>query len=255
VQQAKGATEKVIAATRELRQSIMRHFFTYGAASPVMAENAELKETQVGRVPAHWDVTHLENIAELTSGGTPSKSRPEMWSGNIPWASPKDLKMPRLRDTKDHLSESGVERGSRLASAGTILVVIRGMILAKNVPIALVEVPMAFNQDLKAIHAGPSVNAEYLFYALSWLKGALAPEIGTSAHGTRRIGTSALARLPIPLPPWREQEEIAETLRAVDRKLETEKARGRALATLFAALLAELMTGRGHVMQTETGSV
>ena len=150
VQQAKEATERVIAATRELKKSLMRHLFTYGPVPLQEAGRVPLKETEIGPVPEHWEIVRLGDIADLLSGGTPSRARADWWEGPIPWASPKDLKRSRLRSTIDHVSEEAARSGSHVAPSGTIFVVIRGMILAREIPLALIDVPMAFNQDIKA---------------------------------------------------------------------------------------------------------
>jgi len=244
VQRAKEATEKVIAATRQLKQSLMRHLFTYGPVSFDQAEQIPLIETSIGNVPAKWGIANLGSVAELTSGGTPSKAQPEFWTGTIPWASPKDLKLPRLHDTEDHISGSGLAQGSRLVPPGTLFVVVRGMILSRDVPVAMAMVPMAFNQDMKAIVAGPNLIADYLLYALNASKGSLAPQIGTSAHGTRRISTSALESLQVPLPTIFEQREIAAYLSALDAKVAAEESRKSAIESLFGSLLNGLMTGQ-----------
>lgn len=158
--------------------------------------------------PEGWQTARLDAVADLLSGGTPSKSRPESWTGPIPWASPKDMKRLRLSDTADHVSEEAAKTGSRIVPAKTIFVVIRGMILAKALPVAMAEVPMAFNQDMKAIIARPRIDPDYLLYALASRRDALAREIGTSAHGTRRLGSSSLEALQIPIPPRNEQRAI-----------------------------------------------
>jgi len=48
------------------------------------------------------------DIAEFSSGGTPSKS---LWDGSIPWVSAKDMKRFRLDDTEDHVTQAGVTSG------------------------------------------------------------------------------------------------------------------------------------------------
>lgn len=211
------------------------------------ADKVPLKETEVGRVPEHWEMRQLQTVADLVSGGTPSKGRADYWNGLIPWASPKDMKRPRLHDTEDHISQVAAEDGSRVVPAGSLFIVIRGMILANDLPIALAMVPMAFNQDMKAILPKSEVDPEYLLYALVFHKSRLIPEIGTSAHGTKRIGTAAVSELLLPLPPLAEQKQIAAALCVVDRKMEVERGRKTAFDSLFKSLLHNLMTGKVRV--------
>jgi type I restriction enzyme S subunit len=244
VQRAKQQTEQVIAAAQELKRSLMTHLFTLGLVSPSDGPSYEVADTEIGRMPAHWSVVALGSVATLASGGTPSKQRADWWSGPVPWASPKDIKTSRLRDTQDHITLEAAHESSRIVPPGTLLVVIRGMILAKDVPVALTDVSMALNQDLKAVVPKPEVDAEFLLYALQRAKPRLRREIGTSAHGTRRIGTQALERLPIPFPPRDEQKRIAKALVAVDQKIAAEEERRDALRTLFDSLLHDLMTAR-----------
>lgn len=68
VQQAKEATEKVIEATRQLKASLMKHLFTYGPVPFDQADQVELKETDVGDLPATWQETKLGEIAFFKNG-------------------------------------------------------------------------------------------------------------------------------------------------------------------------------------------
>ena len=45
------------------------------------------------KVPPHWAICRLGDLAlTITGGGTPSKTHPAYWGGDIPWASVKDMK-------------------------------------------------------------------------------------------------------------------------------------------------------------------
>jgi type I restriction enzyme S subunit len=61
------------------------------------------------------------------------------------------------------------------------------------------------------------------------------------------LSAQILNGLPIPLPPFPEQREIARILSAVDRKIEAEEKRKAALQALFRTTLHRLMTGQVRV--------
>lgn len=238
IQTAKKARQRELALERERKAALMKYLFTHGTRGEAT------KQSEIGEIPESWAVTPLNLIADLFSGGTPSKSRPEWWKGSIPWVSTKDLKKPRLSDVTDHITAEAVQEGSRLVPANSLFVGIRGMILAKGIPVCLATVPMAFNQDVKAVVPRKGISPDFLLYAMNFFKSALTRHIGTSAHGTKRISGDAIATLGIPLPPAGEQKLIANTLTACDEKLVALSQELTLLSELFNALLEELMTGK-----------
>jgi type I restriction enzyme S subunit len=241
IQRAIEVEEKLVATTRELKQSAMRQLFTHGLRGEPQ------KETEIGPVPQSWEILPLEAVCTFASGGTPSKANPEFWSGRIPWASPKDLKRPRLADVQDHISQAGLEAGSTLVPPGSLFVVIRGMILMRDVPVALTEVAMAFNQDMKAILPGKRVAGEFLLYAFECFKGMLFQKIGRSAHGTRTLFSSEIARFLVPIPPLSMQQEITTILQTIDRKISIHERKRTTLQDLFKTMLHKLMTAEIRV--------
>jgi type I restriction enzyme S subunit len=66
IQDAIAAQEDVIAAARQFKRSLMQRLFTYGPGR----EPAETKETEIGEIPAHWEVVELgELIGEGPQNG------------------------------------------------------------------------------------------------------------------------------------------------------------------------------------------
>src|SRR5579872_5005728 len=143
----------------------------------------------------------LGDCVTFLSGGTPSKSNPAYWAGDIPWVSCKDMKTDRIFDAEDHVSGQGLANGTRLIKQGTVLIVVRGMILAKAFPVAVAMRELTFNQDLKAVKCSPILDDRFLFY---WLKSKTHEILGLAdeaAHGTKRLQTDRLQNLEIDVPP------------------------------------------------------
>lgn len=241
LQQAIATQDKQIATTRELKQATMAQLFTRGI------HGEPQKETEIGFIPSSWTVESLGNLCAFASGGTPSKSDPNLWKNEIPWASPKDFKRPRLHDTKDHVSRASIGKGTNLTPVGSVMIVVRGMILAKDVPVALVEAPMAFNQDVKAMIPCKRLNAEFLLYSLEARKHDLFQRIGTAAHGTRSLLAHELTSFAIALPDKGQQIAIGGALSTLDKKFVHHQRKRAALDDLFQTLLHKLMTAEIRV--------
>ena len=160
-----------------------------------------------------WAEVRLDEISTFSSGGTPSKANEGYWNGDIPWVSGRDMKSTRLLDSFLHISRSAVEESStRLAPAGTLLVLVRGMGLAHGAQITELMVPCAFNQDIKGIHVDPSVIPRYLLFALRNRINSSDSVLSNAAHGTLKIDSGELRKLTIPVPAMEEQHRVVNTI-------------------------------------------
>lgn len=171
--------------------------------------------------PDGWQVETLGALGKWLSGGTPSKKRSDFWNGEIPWISAKDMKVPRIFDTIDHVTEEALDNGARTAPAGAVLLVIRGMILAHTLPVALAKRRVAFNQDLKACVLRDGVEGEFLLMWLKSQQSRLLSITSESTHGTKTIPTKALFAEQIALPSPGEQRAIAQVLSDADALIES----------------------------------
>lgn len=153
-------------------------------------------------LPKGWEWVRLgELFNSIASGGTPSKSNPDFWNGDIPWASVKDLgKDKYISKTQDYISHQGLDAGSKLADEGDILICTR-MGLGK---IGIASCPVAFNQDLKSVKLTSGVSLDFFFntYSTVKIKGT-----GTTVEGIKQ---EQLLNYVIGLPSGNEQHQIVE---------------------------------------------
>lgn len=148
-----------------------------------------------------WVPVALGDLGKWVGGGTPSKAVSRYWNGDIPWVSPKDMSTWRIDDAEDHISEEAITKSStRLVPVGSVLVVTRSGILRNTVPSAVTNVPVAINQDIKALEVdGPwsgSLIALVMRQASEQLRQACV-KTGTTVES---IDLDALKAMPITLP-------------------------------------------------------
>ena len=236
------AQKKCEDAAMNLKRAAMRTLFTRGLHGETQ------KETEIGLVPESWKPKNILELCEIWSGGTPRKSVREYWGGKIPWVSGKDLKSPSLDDAIDHVTAEGVEAGSRVAPTESVLLLVRGMGLAKDLPVAVINRPMAFNQDVKALVSRGDYPGRFLRSAIYEGKARLLNQIVSSAHGTMTLNLNDVENFKVPCPQDAfEAEEIVAVLDAIDRKIDLHRRKRAVLDDLFKALLHKLVMGEIRV--------
>jgi len=127
---------------------------------------------------------------------------------------------------------------------GSLLMVVRGMILARAFPVALTTREVTINQDMKALLPFEARMKEYLLVALRACEQEVLDAIEHSTHGTCKLETEFLRNLIIPVPPLNEQGRIVakvDQLMALVDRMETQvAASGSAATNLLEAFVAEL---------------
>lgn len=162
-------------------------------------------------IPIHpdWPMVKLGDVVSYSSGGTPSKANESYWIGDIPWVSAKDMKFDVLSDASTHVSKVAVkESATKIAPAGSLLILVRGMGLANGIPICELTRPCAFNQDVKAMKPHESINSTFLRVMLKQEEPQFRKILETAAHGTLKINTDDLSEIKFPLPPLATQQAI-----------------------------------------------
>jgi type I restriction enzyme S subunit len=205
----------LIELLKEKRQALITHSITKGLDPTVKMKDSGVE--WIGEIPEHWELSKLAYATREAGGKTPDTMNNAYWGGGVPWVSPKDMKRPEISDAIDKITDVAVaECGMKLFEPGTILVVVRGMILAHSFPVAELKVPATINQDMKALEPDSRVRPAFLRLLLETAKNyVVSVLVAEAAHGTRVLTTDVWRQLPALLPPIVEQDQILDELKRV----------------------------------------
>ena len=211
-------------------------------------------------LPRGWTIQRIKHVASFTGGGTPSKAVDEYWGGTIPWVSPKDMKVFRIRESQDYITEAAVASSAcNLVAAGATLMVVRSGILQHTIPVAINDVPVCLNQDMKALLPEAGTVSEYLAYVVQGLNDRLLDEWVKQGATVESIEHDSMANTPIPVPPTDHQLAIASYLDAETARIDAlvdEKERCMGLLLELRASVVREMTAGCDVAgpRVETGN-
>ena len=242
------AKQRILDLLAEKRKAIIASAVTRG-----IDPKAKLRDSGVpwlGEIPEHWPLVPLRYLVSFLSGGTPDKGNAAFWvGGTIPWVSPKDMKVELIDDSEDHITEEAIDgSATRLVPVGSILIVVRGMILAHTLPVAMTAGPITINQDIKALVCGDRLLPDFLRIVLAGQSRLLLSLTDSSAHGTKKMETEVLQQLEVPVPALDEQRAIVEHIARETAKLDAVRAATERTIALLrerrAALIAAAVTGQ-----------
>ena len=174
-------------------------------------------------LPLGWVRTTLGSLGTWVGGGTPSKSNSSFWTkGTIPWVSPKDMKVDRIVDSEDHITVEAIKQSStQLVPKDSVLVVTRSGILQRTLPVAVNQLPVTMNQDLKALLPTSLVTSGYCSNYLRYSSQQILRDCCKDGTTVASIDLLRLTGFPILLAPLPEQRRIVakiEALQARSRK-------------------------------------
>ncbi|WP_083788821.1 restriction endonuclease subunit S [Aeromicrobium marinum] len=172
-------------------------------------------------IPPTWSVVPLTSVAELRSGHTPSRTRPELWLDcQTPWITLNDVgrlsESSVIAKTVNLISEAGIAASSaQVLPVGTV-VLSRDATIGRS---SIMGVPMATSQHFAAWICGDRLLPEYLWLLFT---GAMQPYFDSLTNGStlRTIGMSIIGGFRIPLPPVSEQVQIVQTARDQTGKID-----------------------------------
>ena len=256
LQESKEKTENVLSALKELKKSMMKHLFTYGAVPIEQISSVKLKETDIGLMPEKWDSIILGDVCSLLQYGTsnrcdddssktpvlriPNIVNGRVYIADLKYMKPTDIEMVRLKlKVGDVVFVRTNGRRDRIGRCAIFNDELKECLFASY----LIRAQLMMDKMLPA----------YLLYYTLTTQGRnyFEDKSSKAADGKYNINQQTIKNLPCPLPQLHEQQKIVNILSTIDGKIEAEENKKNSLDALFKTLLSLLMTGKMRVNNLE----
>ena len=114
--------QQQIRAAEDLKRASMRELFTRRLRGEAQ------KETEIGPVPASWEIVRLGSLGRIGNGTTPNRTRIEYWrDGTVPWITSGRMYEHNITASEYCLTPAAFRDYSLpLLGPGTVLIAIVG---------------------------------------------------------------------------------------------------------------------------------
>ncbi len=191
-----------------------------------------------------WGERKLGEVSEVQSGGTPSVSRKEYWTGEIPWYSSGELNTLFTKDPERYLTTAGLDSSNaKLFPKGSLLI---GMYDTAALKMSILDRDGAFNQAIAGVKPNDNIEIEFIFHAINAVKQRLLLE----RRGVRQknLSLGKIKDIALPMPKRCEQRVVISDVKAVS--IETKRLESiyqqklAALEALKKSLLHQAFSGQ-----------
>ena len=164
-----------------------------------------------------WSNSKIDDIAVVTSGGTPSRSNLTFWDGNIPWVTTSLVDFNIIQSAEEFITQKGLDNSSaKLFPKNTILMAMYGQGITRG-KVAILGIDATTNQACAAIKLQSNYDTQFIFQNLM----NRYEEIRDLSNdgGQKNLSAGIIKEIEVNYPEKTEQTKIATFLSAVDEKI------------------------------------
>ena len=173
--------------------------------------------TKSGYIPKTWQKLKICDIAQISSGGTPSRKEMSFWNGTIPWITTGEVNFNRIKISKESISELGLKNSAaKIFPKGTILIALYGQGKTRG-KVGILETPATTNQACAALITGSTVSSEFLFQYL--MHNYLNLRKLSNTGSQENLNSDLIKSFFVLIPPLPEQRKIAQILSTWDKAI------------------------------------
>jgi len=164
-----------------------------------------------------WTTKKIDEIAIVTSGGTPSRNVAKYWNGHIPWVTTSLVNFNIISNAEEFITQEGVDNSSaKLFPKNTILMAMYGQGITRG-KVAILNIEATTNQACAAIKLKDGLNTHFVFQNLMNRYEEIRDL--SNEGGQKNLSAGIIKDILISFPSKLEQTKIASFLSSVDEKI------------------------------------
>lgn len=196
-----------------------------------------------------WVPIKLSDVATIQSGGTPARTNPAYWVGDIPWVTTSLIDAGIILEAEEFITQAGLKESSaKVFPQGTLLMAMYGQGQTRG-KVAILGIAAATNQACAAILLrSRDVSNDFLFQSLNGRYKEIR-EISNSG-GQANLSAGLVANIPLSYPKSKdEQEKIASFLSSFDNLVRVQAQRVEHLRVCKKGLMQQLFPALNEVQE------
>lgn len=196
-----------------------------------------------------WVPTKLSDVATIQSGGTPARTNPAYWGGDIPWVTTSLVDTGIILEVGEFITEAGLKESSaKVFPQGTLLMAMYGQGKTRG-KVAILGIAAATNQACAAILLkSRDVSSDFVFQSLNGRYKEIR-KISNSG-GQANLSAGLIENIPLSYPRNKdEQEKISFLLSSFDELVRVQAEKVERLRIWKKGLMQELFPVPNEVQE------
>ena len=167
------------------------------------------------RNPKKWPTKKLKDIAEIKTGGTPSRDISDYWeNGEIPWIKTTEIREGTITETEEKITQKGLDHSNAVVfPKGTLLIAMYGQGKTRG-RTAKLGIDASTNQACAAILPSKNYNIDFVFHYLQFSYERLRT-LGRGGNQPN-LNLSMVKNFEIYFPPNDDQNKFSDIVKYVE---------------------------------------
>lgn len=207
------------------------------------SSGGKMIESELGTIPEGWKISKIGSELKTVLGGTPDRTKPEYWNGNINWINSGKVNEFRITSSSEKITQEGLDKSAtKILPKHTTVLAITGATLGQ---VSRLEIDTCANQSVIGIIENEKIPSEFIYLLI---KEEIENIISHQTGGAQQhINKNNVDNYEFLLPPNNLLEDYKRRVSPMFKQIAKNCFENQTLAQIRDFLLPKLMSGEIRV--------